>query len=754
MLQQKIHNILLLVIAFACCLALDFSTCAAEVGEPPAQPLFQRGVKGQVVTADQAVYPLEGITINTPEDLDAPGAPLYQFSARPAPPRFLEIREIVLNPLETNWMGSRPEAMECYWLGEARAPAPAPPNWRRVIGQTPRWNRAVATRETGRLPFLNHAIFCWAPPPPDAGSLPGVYLFRQSFDLNETRRIARATLRVTTNANLIEGSLNEYPLHLADGQPPGSIAVFEVTSLLRPGPNILALKARELQGVPGTDYGLAFHLEWVEREQTRPDPMPDPRSALATGDNGDRLWGRIAQMRGTGVQLETRYGTWGLDWEECTGILFPHGWPVQLQQPGLGEWLQFWKKPSAPPPSTPHAGYALPLATIPQPLQDRLLRTEGRATTAKPQYADAGQLVIEAYGGEKYALPLGEVLGIYPPRPVQRSLRRVAPQATSLYCRVQTVTGETVSGLLRQLNRRRAVVQSASGWFLTIPSKWVATIVFPYHTPAATRTDRPRKGGIAIVGRIEGQEAYEAAWQADALDVQAAAYSIGVKAEILTMENLIDPNRMDPKTQPVLVSVDPVGEYLHTLYEDGDAQKALVWWLDRGGIMVVLSRGGAFRTAVRQRDGRFVRTIAEPSLADRIDVETVRPTTGGALAGALGAVHPFDHPPNTSQHFFFQRTSRLPEGLYALPRRINLAPMISAPFFPMVGRHQQGSVLYYLADMDGGFYGPALTLLPKGRGWVVIVDHLLWESRPDGRPFSETVLPTLLQWTLTCADGR
>jgi hypothetical protein len=72
----------------------------------------------------------------------------------------------------------------------------------------------------------------------------------------------------------------------------------------------------------------------------------------------------------------------------------------------------------------------------------------------------------------------------------------------------------------------------------------------------------------------------------------------------------------------------------------------------------------------------------------------------------------------------------------------------------MVSTQGAASVIYEIRDETGMAYGPALSLVPKGRGTLVIIDHLLWNSRPDGEPFSERILPALLRWALEAATPR
>jgi hypothetical protein len=259
---------------------------------------------------------------------------------------------------------------------------------------------------------------------------------------------------------------------------------------------------------------------------------------------------------------------------------------------------------------------------------------------------------------------------------------------------------------------------------------------------------REGRGSIALIAQAAGQEAYRKPFLSDARDVQGAAFAVGVPLVNLELPVLIDPRQFTPKNYPVVVSVDPAGEYPHTLEKPGDGQAALVRYLERGGVLVALSHGGAFRAAlIRAGDGlrRSADEVQTPRLLDLLGLATVRPREKPIKDFAAQA---FDHPPNEPREIFFERASEAPRELQGLPRHVPLVPMHKARFYPMVSTQQAATVIYQLKDETGEVYGPALSLVPKGRGTLVIIDHLLWHSRPDEQPFADRILPAVLRWAL------
>ena len=721
---------------------------AARAGLPGEAPfllrrLFAPGLNCDITTVKGETLRLDGVYLKTPSDFEtlAVTDPILTFNASTIPPDFRTIQKITLNGLSTGWLGSRPERMECYRLGNVRNAIPPPPDWQRAYGQIPPWNHAEATRDAAGLPFLNHTIFCWDGAPRPTGKEVGVYLFRQNFEIAHPETVIRATLRLAGNAEPLEAAFNECPLHLGSKKV-FAIGEYEVTPLVREGSNIFAIKIQERPGMPEANYGLAFHLELVRREPGAAAPQIDPSAALVTSAEGDRIWGWVGDLRGDRLLLDTGYGPYTLNWEDCTGLLFPGGWlpnkphrkwPERLDAEETDESL-FRRKMAA-----------LPFATMPHTLQDCLLLSEGRLTTAKPSYVVNESLFFEGVEGKQYSLPMAEVFGIFPPRPPMPSFKRPDRQTAVLLCQLLTTGGEIINGLLREMNSERTVIESTQ--ILAIKTSWVASIQFPYH--AATLGPEIKNKTVGLVPLAEAQEEYRDAYNTDSRHIQGAVFAIGAESRNLSLETLADRQQLRPEAIPVLVSFDPVGAYLHTLRQAGDAQAALVEYLEKGGIAIALSRGGAFRSPVKNDNGQLTIAAANPDLASQLAFKTIHPGD----SSTLGAV-PFDHPPNTVEQIYFQRSSSLPKGLVGLPRRIEMGPMISAPFYPMMPRGgDRGMIVYELFDGTGASYGPVLTILPQGRGYVVLIDHLLWQSRSDDRPFSECVLPILLRWALSTA-GR
>jgi hypothetical protein len=718
-----------------------------------AIPFVKSSLTAEARTVGGEAYWLNRVELTTPRDYAkaAPDEPLFRFQSSPIDLPFEQIRQIELSPTTSRFLGSRPDTLEYYPLGGVRHELPPPPNWKRTHGQIPPWKRVRAIAEVDHLPFLNHAVFCWADGTDRASGerQADVFLFRQPFQIDEPAAVGRATLHLATNAEILEVTFNEHPINLPDTRS-RLLASFEVTPLLEAGPNILALRVREKTGTVESAYGLAFRLDLTGAGDKAPrNPRPDGM-ALALGRNGDRVWGWIEDLQGNQVRLLTPYGSYSQDLIQLNGLLMPAGWGVAPDSPGLfGRLLGGGDK--SPRAETP-APQGLPLDAHPEPIQDRLLLTEGRSTTARPGYVRGADVVIEGAEGKNYAVPKSQFLGIYPPRPVDWTLRKPQRDDARLYCRLTTVAGERVSGILRRLDGGGALLESDTGGsIMEFPADRIANLAFPYHAPPLRR----RGAAVALIGQTAGQEAFRQTFLADTLTVQEAAFSIGVEVELLELAALVEPQKLDPVRFPVLVSVDPVGEFPHTLARPGDGQDALVGYIERGGVMVVLSRGGAFRTALIQSEKGLLRSadeVRDPSMLARLGLATIRPGENSPR-GALVA-KAFNHPPNALQEIFFQRSSEAPEELLGLPRRILIDPTLSARFYPMVSTQGAASVIYEIRDETGMAYGPALSLVPKGRGTLVIIDHLLWNSRPDGEPFSERILPALLRWALEAATPR
>lgn len=724
-----------------------FGLLAAAAPVPAIiRELFMPGIHAEVWTGRGEAMALDGIRLTTPPDFrTAPaGEPMARFSADTALPGgekfFGNIQRMVLNEAAPVILGSNPREMEYYRLGDPRSIVPPPPDWKHTIGQIPPWHRAEAVTDVAGLPWLGHALYCWNGRASESGKDLGIYLFRQSFRLGRPGDAARATLRLAIGADLIEAAFNEYPLHLAGGRKPG-LAEFEVTPLLREGDNIVALKVRGRPELPGAGGALAFELEIAQcKAGGTPLPPRDPGAALLIGRGGDRAWGAVDDLRADRILLTTPYGPYTMDWDECDALLFPGGWRAPRPPQGLRE--KFF--PGSARPTLPDLKMnALPVTMLPGALRECLLLTEGRVTTAKPGYAGGGKIYLDGAEGRQIQLSMADVLGIYPPRPVREMPRRPPRQLAFLMSQVATRSGDVFGGLLRQISPEAVVIETGGGQMMRIPTERVTTIEFPWHA-ATLSPGEALKGAIAVLPQAGADAKAKPAYDADALAVQKAAYRIGADTRVLTVSEEAGATTLRPESMPVVVAVDPEGAYLRTRDSDGDAEAALLKYVEGGGVVIALSRGGALRKPMDAASA-VLPTKTAPALAERLGLKTLKP----GAAEATGA-EAFKRPPASGGNFIFQRGAQIPEGLSSLPKRIELAPRLAAPFTPMVSENGP-TLVYALTDQRGKSYGPALTLVSKGRGWVMIVDELLWESRVDARPFTERVLPQLLHWALMSA---
>jgi hypothetical protein len=674
------------------------------------------------------------LALSTPRDLEAAAADpdAIQFSAEP-PLDFNQVQSIAFKELLTLWLGSRPDAMECYRVGTLENAVPPPPDWQRASNQIPPWTQAVATSDTAGLPYLNQAIFCWPPEPagPDAAA-PGVYLLRQNIQVDDQLPIVRATLRIATNAHLLEAALGEQPLHLGEQPRRFRLVEFDVTPFLAPGANILAIRAAEEAGKPDRSYGLAFSLEIVRRHQEQAVPEADPAAALLQSASGDRVRGRLRSLNGDQLVLATPYGDLQCPWPSCAALLLPRGYAAAAAK---GGWFD---RPALPPADPQAAAAVMPLGLWPAPGGDRIALTAQRLTTARATYLSGPQLHVEANEGGRFDIPITDVRGIYPAPQDDAPLLRPDSITARLLCRVQLNTGERLTGLLRELTGKRLVLEPLSSTPLTLKTEWLAGLSFPLHG-VVLKNQLGREQQIGLLPLLPGQDRVRKLYTEFERQAQAACLAIGATPATVPIETLANPEQLTPRRYPVLICVDPLGEYLATYSAENDAQQALLQYLEQGGKVLALSRGGVFRTAVRRSPaGQFARTLAQPGLLGPLGFTFLRNSDP-----AHPEAQPFEHPDNRIEQLYFQRGEGLAGPLLALPRRVPLGPLYSPTFFPLLPP-ANATIAYSLISSSNTTYGPALSITPHGRGQLIIIDHLLWNSLFEDAPVAPRLLPALL----------
>ena len=82
----------------------------------------------------------------------------------------------------------------------------------------------------------------------------------------------------------------------------------------------------------------------------------------------------------------------------------------------------------------------------------------------------------------------------------------------------------------------------------------------------------------------------------------------------------------------------------------------------------------------------------------------------------------------------------------SLPNFIFPPSLRRAPFYPVLSNAPRQEVVYELTGERGRSLGPAMTISYFGQGRVLVIDHLLWKSRVEGRPFARATLPTIIAW--------
>jgi hypothetical protein len=216
-----------------------------------------------------------------------------------------------------------------------------------------------------------------------------------------------------------------------------------------------------------------------------------------------------------------------------------------------------------------------------------------------------------------------------------------------------------------------------------------------------------------------------------------------MESEIILHDALADPERLTPRAYPILVSVDPRGEYPDTVETEGDARDALARYVETGGALILYSRGGALKTAVIRVGSRYLRTTRDRGLAEALGLRIVHPEDRKPPG-----IAPLDRLPDRTGSYRFERNGAVPPGLAGLPRSIDAAPMLYSAYYPMTDESGEAEEVYRLVDETGAAYGPTLTIVPRSRGRIVVIDHTLWNSNIDGQPFHRAVLPTLMAWTV------
>lgn len=707
---------------------------------------------------DQTSRPTTPVEFATPADLTTLNdAGQIDFRTQYPTLDFKEVKAFLFEQDTRRWIGSEASAIEGYRLGSLDSAAPPLPGWARSFGRHASWKPGVPATVGKETPYLNRAQAVGFPADPDSGADTGEFLFRAQLQIDSDRPISFALLHFAVSGEIIELRLNDRPVLLGTGESrlPG---VADVSRVLNPGTNILAFHVRNrgasFKGAPS----LAFSLEYaLGKHERNPGSTLYDQAVLRTR-NGDRIRGKILTFNPVSILLQTPYGRYGTDWERVESIVFPQGWydPPAEKSPPVRRLIRFFgfeeivredETPSAPP-------YGVRSSPWPALSDGAILLRDGRVVAEELIGVEDDQVILRRHDdGEKIRVARDAVAAIYPPSPQNLRLERPSPEFAPLDCRLKTTRGEVFSGILRQIDSRRIVLEHAGDGILSFPSGRVVWIWFPLHrddgndlaSTIAAGAPPPFKAGasVAILGLPSTSDPLDAETLELHQEIQQAAFLSRLACEYPAAESMINPAGLNPRDYPVVAVADFEGTYPDTVIEEGDARAAILNYVNTGGTLLVYSRRGALRRPRRLPSGDPAGTEGlESPLLRALELRRHEPGDGGR-----SSLRAFDYPPNLPVALQMKRRGPMPQGLRSLPPQVEAPDLATgAPFYPLLSETGQDETLYQLVNETGVAYGPALLAVRRGAGRILIVDHLLWHASVEGQPFSQVILPQLLSW--------
>lgn len=694
------------------------------------------------------------ISFDTPADLSAPAFPGARISFRSEFPalNFEDVKAFLFRREARQWIGSEAPAMEWYRLGPLGNAAPPPPGWGRSFGNHAAWQRCVPAQVGAGSPYVNRAQACWTLEDAAHPEASGEFLFRFRFNVDRLSALESGRLVLGTRVEVLGLLLNDTPI-LTGPSSERPLQEFEIGPLLQYGVNVLGLWVRTRNPPPSSPPSIAFAFELVRTDRgSAPTPGQFDQAVLETR-RGDRVVGNLVAFNPASVLMQTPYGRYGIEWEQVRSIAMPRGWlDPPAPEPQLAARMDRFfglARPSASQLPRPFGILLTPPNTNGSP---GLLLRDGRLLSDEPLSIRNRSLLVRREGSEEPAeVARAEIAAIFPPESDELPLERPSGRFGFLQCRLRTTRGEVYSGILRQVNSRRVVLEHTGDGILSFPPRDVVWIWFsqhrdrlsplsPWQDEVSSEPATGRAGAKLALLALQGpDQPLSPEARRLQLDVQQAAFLAELEIEFPEPRVFADPARLNVRAYPAAVIADPDARYVDTLDVEGDVRSALVSYVESGGTLIVYARKGALRTPIRVAASPS--GAAGPSLADQLNLRILVPD-GETLRGERA----FDAPPNLPVALQLKRAPTVPVGLGSLPLNIDVPSGSGAPFHPAVSADGAFETLYQLTSDTGTSFGPALILVRRGTGRIIVVDALLWEASIEGRPFSHVVLPQLLAW--------
>lgn len=647
--------------------------------------------------------------------------------------------------------------MEWYRLGPLDSPAPPLPGWGRSYGRHASWQPAEPAAVGAATPYLNRAQAVWATGHPESEKAGGEFLFRSRLVVGEKAPVVAARLHLAVRGEVLEVLLNDRPvLTAAEGRD--LRCVTEVSSLLKRGANILALRIRN-PGAPFVPHpSLAFSLEYMlSGGEPAPSPPTDEQAILHTR-NGDRLYGRVITFNPVSILLQTPHGRYSADWERVESVIFPRGWhdPPPDKSPLVRRMIRFFgfdeiAREDASPKAEPRGVRVSASEAL---SEGGLLLRDGRTIAEELISVEGENIRLRRRESEEtLEVARANVAAIFPPRPDRDHLERPAREFATLDCRLKTLRGEIFSGILRQMNADRIVLEHTGDGILTFAPSQIVWVWFPLHQdgsgythPGVMRpgeTAQARRGAsVAILALPSSDDPLDAQSRSLHREVQQAAFLAGLPSEYPTPETMADPERLHVRNYPAVFIADAGGRYPDTIRAAADARAAILSYVETGGTLLVYSERGALIDPLRLQAPEDDSGEGEtaPLLRD-LGLHLLEPDARGEHKAEA-----FEHPPNLPVALHMKRHPSMPQGLRSLPQRVEAPDLDSAPFYPVLAEEGPEQDLYQLVNDAGSIFGPVMLAVRRGDGRVIVIDHLLWKSSVQGQAFSQVMLPHLLTW--------
>ncbi len=654
----------------------------------------------------------------------------------------------------------------CYSLGNVSQYVPDPPDWYKPGGETSQWEPVDFAHPNHSWYHVPGSSWIWSSS--SWGSTTGeIVLFRQKFDVPKNLQVVDAEIMVTADHQVEVMYLNGYEIDPLRKSLIGSCVTYNVRSLIIPGLNLFALKAKNERNEEVNFAGIAWRVRIRGIQGVKDASRAEAPGAVAIALNGDRISGTISQLSPESVIIKTEYAQVpiALSWTRRLLINYhvetTPGEPAEKKKKGFLTRI-FTKEasPDAPQVRIAHPPFAWSEDNLDGISTDfvGVLLKDSREIKSVPIGLHEQLMYIQTDYGQQTAISLDKIKALYLTPQRKSGFLRFKEPDLPYVCNAILLNGDRISGIIESIEPTFLEIATPYAGIIRISFDRLLRCEFPMNVLLSTTENvkkwsevKNRSFNIGILGDPIGTTPYRTEEARELYNnLYRSLVQMQLEPEQINALKLIEPEVLSPERMDLLVNIDAREHYYYSVKSPGDGHAALMKYINEGGNLLIMGSGVPFYYGYTARQGEWLTITRGEEILTPLGFDVVLPGEFNPQAQS------FELPENPVTTLKFKRIMSQvdPAEISLLPEEVPFPPSADSRFRPVVPGNlkdnDQFFSIYELVDSNGKRWGPAMAILKRQsatgrRQTFIYVSYQLARARINGQDFVDYLMPVAIQ---------